>query len=268
MSKTEQEAAGSERSGAVAVPADRELRVPVQLPHRRPRRAGRRRRLALHPVVRLAERVREPPRPRRRRVPARAVRHQPSDGAGLRAGDERPRDHMEDPDRLDRRPRRAHDRALGPRGRDHAAHAASGRRRRRSHARPDGRMPGRDRRGRARLRAGLRLCACPGRVDAGRRRPAHGRRHRRRRHLPAAERHGARHRGRPCPGAACAHPGRAPVLLALVGRRPRLARRRRRGCAAPRRHGAFLALLAGPGPPARTIAGAIRSSARRSRSRA
>ena len=58
--------AAAERGGAVAVHADRGLRVPVELPHRRARRARRGDRLALRAVVRLAERVRQPARPRGR----------------------------------------------------------------------------------------------------------------------------------------------------------------------------------------------------------
>ncbi len=61
-----------ERLGAVAVPADRRLRVPVRLPHRRARRAGRHDRLALRAALRLAERVRRAARPRRGRLPLRA----------------------------------------------------------------------------------------------------------------------------------------------------------------------------------------------------
>ena len=51
-------AAGAERGGAVAVPPDRRLRVPVGLPHRRARRARRLDRVAVRPRVRRAERVR------------------------------------------------------------------------------------------------------------------------------------------------------------------------------------------------------------------
>ena len=74
----------------VAVPADRRLRVPLQLPHGRAGRARRRDRLAVRPALRLAERVRQPARPRR---PGSfrfgAVRHQPPDGTRLRARHER-----------------------------------------------------------------------------------------------------------------------------------------------------------------------------------
>ena len=48
----------AERRRAVALPADRGLRVPVELPHGRAGRARRRGRLALRPALRLAERVR------------------------------------------------------------------------------------------------------------------------------------------------------------------------------------------------------------------
>ena len=53
----------AERGRALAVPADRRLRVPLQLPHGSADRPRRRGRLALRPLVRLAERVRQPPRP-------------------------------------------------------------------------------------------------------------------------------------------------------------------------------------------------------------
>ena len=71
--------------------------------------AGRGDRMAVRPELRLAERVREPARPRGRLLPLRSVRDQPPDRTHLRAGDERPRDDLEDAERLDRRPRRADD---------------------------------------------------------------------------------------------------------------------------------------------------------------
>ena len=83
-------------------------------------------------------------------------------GGRLRARHERPRDDVEDAERLDRRAGRADDGAAGTRGHRHAAHAAAGRRRRRPHARADRRVPGRERRGRARLRARVRLRTCSG----------------------------------------------------------------------------------------------------------
>ena len=70
-------------------------------------------------------------------LPARAVRDQSSDDGRLRPGNERPRDDLEDAERLDRRPRRPDDGAARPRGHGHAAHSPAGRRRRRPHARAD-----------------------------------------------------------------------------------------------------------------------------------
>ena len=57
--------AAAERGRPLAVPADRRLRVPVQLPHRRAGRARRGGRLAVRPALRLAQRLRHPARPRR-----------------------------------------------------------------------------------------------------------------------------------------------------------------------------------------------------------
>src|SRR6185503_544707 len=89
--------------------AHRGLRVPLELPHRRPRRGGRGDRLALLPRLRRAERLRQPAGPAGRLHARRALRHQPSLGAKLRAGDEHPRDDLEDADGLDRRPGRPDD---------------------------------------------------------------------------------------------------------------------------------------------------------------
>ena len=158
-----------ERRRAVAVPADRGVRVPVGLPHGRARRARRRDRLALRPALRLAERVRHAARP-----PGAA-----SSGSARSASTSRPRatyepgtnvagHHVADARRLDRRPRRADHGPAPRRGHDHAAHAAAGRRRRRAPARAHGRVHRRRRRGRARLRAGLRLRPRARRVDARR----------------------------------------------------------------------------------------------------
>ena len=128
---------------------------PTATPVRWSRRRGGR--LALRARLRRAERLRQPARPGGGILAPRAVRHQPSRRARLRAGNERARDDVEDAVRLDRGPGRADDGAEGPRGRDHAAHQAAGRRRRRPHARADRRVHRRPGRGRARLRAGLRL---------------------------------------------------------------------------------------------------------------
>ena len=66
-------ASRAERRGALAVPADRRLRVPVRLPHRRAAGARRVDRLAVRAAVRRTERVRLAARPRGRPVP-RSVR--------------------------------------------------------------------------------------------------------------------------------------------------------------------------------------------------
>src|SRR6476661_7803028 len=100
-------AAAAERGRPFAVPADRRVRVSLQLPYRRARGAGRRDRLALRAALRLTERLRQPARPRGRLLPLRTVRDQPPDRRRLSAGDERARDDVEDAERLDRRPRRA-----------------------------------------------------------------------------------------------------------------------------------------------------------------
>src|SRR3954470_19047104 len=60
----------SERRRAIAVPADRRVRVPLELPHRRFGCAGRGDRLALRPALRLAQCVRFAARPCGRLVPA------------------------------------------------------------------------------------------------------------------------------------------------------------------------------------------------------
>ena len=186
----------AERGRALAVPADRGLRVPVRLPHRRPRRPRRRDRLAVHPVLRRPQRLRQPPRPGGGLLPLRPVRDLPPDGTRLPAGDERLRDHVEDAVGLGHRARRPHARSTGSRGHGHAAHAASGRRRRRPHARPDGRVPRRQYRDRARLRARLRLRPYAGGLDAGRRGTARSRRLRGRRDVQAGVGSCDRRRGR------------------------------------------------------------------------
>ena len=201
-------------------------------------------------------------------LPVRTVRHQPSVRARVRAGDERARHDLEDADRLDRRPRRAHDGAADARGRRHAAHAAAGGRRRRPHARSHGRVHRGRGRGRARLRAGLRLRPGAGRVDARRRRPARGRRDRRRRRrsgscsdLPLG------HRGQPGPGAPRARRASAPTARCPGRRsstRPQDVDEADARIAATTASGATGS--GGPGSP--TTACATRSSARRSRSRA
>jgi glucose-6-phosphate 1-dehydrogenase len=76
-------AAAAERRCAVAVPADRGLRVPLELPHGRVDRTRRCCRLVVPSELRRAECLREPPRPSSRLFPARPVRDQSSDCTSL-----------------------------------------------------------------------------------------------------------------------------------------------------------------------------------------
>ena len=103
---------------------------------------------------------------------------------------------------------------------------------------------------------------------AGRRRPARRRRHRRRADDPAADRHGARHRGRPGPGPPRPPRGERAYCAPLLGRGPRRPERRRRGRRRDGRHHRRLADMAREdaevGPPLRGRTW----SARPSRSRA
>ena len=85
-----------ERGVALAVPAHRGVRLPVGLPHGSADRPRRRRRLAVRPALRLAQRVREPARPGGRQLPLRSLRHQRPDGAELRARHERAGHDVED----------------------------------------------------------------------------------------------------------------------------------------------------------------------------
>ena len=75
--------AESERGCALAIPADRGLRVLVKLPYWRACGAGWIDRLALRAPLRLAERVRQPARPAGRKFSLRTLRDQPSDNADL-----------------------------------------------------------------------------------------------------------------------------------------------------------------------------------------
>ena len=156
------------------------------------------------------------------------------------------------PTRLDHGPRRADHGPAGSRGRGHAAHPAARRRGRRPHARAHGPLPGGQRRGRSGVRAGLRLRAHAGGVVAGRRQPSRRRRDGRRPDDQAADRHGARHRGRTGEGTPQPRAGRAGLLLALLGRGPRLAAEHRRGQRSARRHHALLARMAAPRSPDRS----------------
>ena len=130
----------AERGRDVAVPADRRLRVPVQLPHRGPGGPRRSDRLAVRAALRLAQRVRDAAGPPGGLLPLRPVRDQRALGAHLRAGHERARDDLEDAHRLGAGEGRADDGPPSGRGPHDAAHAPARRRRRRPHARARGRL--------------------------------------------------------------------------------------------------------------------------------
>ena len=244
----------AERGGTVAVPADRRLRVSVQLPHGCARRRRRGDRLAVRPELRLAERLRQPARPGGRLLPLRPVRDQPPDRARLRRRDERPRDDLEDAQRLGRRPRRADDgrpattrtrsrRTPGPRPtttpttcsyeRSSASRATS---RSSSSASPPSTTAARPPSGRWSTGPAHRRCASGAgqtiRLQSDLPLGIEGNRMRGR-HILAA--------GRPC------------VLRALVGRRARGPAGRREGRGADRRDDPLLARVAAegadPGPP-------------------
>ena len=264
------DAAPQSAARTVAVPADRRLRVPLRLPHRRAVAPDGSIDWLCVPALRRPERVRQPARPRGRLVPAsaRSASTHPTARAYV-PGTNVLRDDLEDADGLGRRPRRADDRAARRRGHGHAAHPAAGRRRRRAHARAHRRVHRGRRRGRARLRARVRLRA--------RRRPSgrwstatgtRGRRDRRRADGPAQHRPAARHRGQSRARPPHAGAGRAGLLRAVVGRGARRPAGRRRGDRAARRDDALLARVARAARGSPTTAGATRSSARRWRSRA
>ena len=259
-----------ERHRALALPADRRLRVPVGLPHRRARGAGRLDRLAVRAAVRRAQRLRQPARPPGGLLPLRALRRSTTPSARayepgtnvLVTTWKTPSGWVVVRDAL----------TMGPgeqRGPGDAAHPPAGRRRRRPHAGAHRRMhrgPGRD-------RAGLRA----GRSTTGARRPS-GRcstATATRPTRPAADQT-IRLRSDLALGiegdrvgpATCSRPGERAYCALSWADGARRARRRRRRRGADRRHHALLARLAGPGAHARPPLPAIRSSARRSRSRA
>ena len=263
-------AGAAERGGALAVPADRRLRVPLELPHERAGRARRLGRLALRAPLRLAQRVRHPARPPGRHLPPRPVRHQRPDGPHLRAGHERRCHDLAHADRLARGARRAHD---GP---DPRARTRS--------PRTPGRRPTTTATTCWSARSSASTAAWRSSSSASRSSttaapPRSGRSSDGDRHTADATGAGqtlrlqtdmaigiegnsvrARHKLRT---------GRAGVLRAVVGRgparRPRTSTRRNARLAATT---TLLAALAEPGARCPTTAGASRSNARRWRSRA
>ncbi len=105
------------RIAAQSVPADRRLRVPVRLREHLPDLVGRFGGVDVRAAAGLPQRVRRDPGPRRRALPARAVRGVGAGGPALPAGQPDPGDHLADPHRLGDRARRPGDGALArPRG--------------------------------------------------------------------------------------------------------------------------------------------------------
>ena len=229
-------------------------------------------RLAVRAELRLAERLRQPAGPAGRLLPDRPVRDQPPDRAGVRARHEHPGHDLEDADRLDRGPGRADH---GRRGRARTTITP--------HTRPPAdddadhmlvrtvALPGGHGRGRAGLRAGVRLRADPGRggrwsTAAGTPPTRTGGRADRSGCRPTSQLgiEGDRVRARHV-----LHPGERDLLLRCPGREDLASVQRRRGgqrggWTRPPATGAPGS--AGPGCP--TTAGASRSSALRWRSRA
>src|SRR5688500_19607054 len=83
-----------EKIAANGISGHRGLRIPLRLPHRRPRRPRRDGRVAVHAALRLAGGVRHGPGPRWRRLSPRPLRREPPSGAALPARDDGPGDHV------------------------------------------------------------------------------------------------------------------------------------------------------------------------------
>ena len=97
--------------GALAepVPADRRLRIPLGLREHLPDLVGRLGGVAVRAEAGLPQRVRRDPGPRRRALPARALRRLGARCPPLPTGQPHPGDDVADPHRLDHRARRAGD---------------------------------------------------------------------------------------------------------------------------------------------------------------
>ena len=150
----------------LAVPADRRLRVPVGLPHRRARRLRRLDRVDVPAALRLAERVRRAARPRRRQLARRAVRACTCPpGRRYIPGTNMIETTWMTPQGWLRVRRRAHDRRLARQQARLEPHAPADRLRRRPPAGAHDRVhPGRGA-GRDRVRADARLRRHAGRVE-------------------------------------------------------------------------------------------------------
>ena len=117
------------------------------------------------PAFDSAEHLRQPLGPGRGVLPVRAVRDQRAHGADLRPGHQRPDDDLAHAERMDRGARRPRDGAAPRTGHGDPAHPPAGGRRRRSPARAHRPVPRGHGRGRAGVRAGLRLRPGRGHVD-------------------------------------------------------------------------------------------------------
>ncbi len=199
-------------------------------------------------AVRLAERLRRDPRPRRGDVPPRSGRRARAGGPALPPRDEHPRDELGHPRRLDHRARRPADRALASRGGSVAfAPALSDGLRRGARAAADGSLCERTGADEPRLLAALRLRPRDGAVGVSRRRLPRGGGARARLGdpAPADDEHAPRIRGAERDRADVDEAGRSRVRSALVVGSSGAADLRR-GLRAPRVDGAPLAALARP----------------------
>ena len=217
------------------------------------------------PRLRQPERVRQPARPRRRVLPVRAVRDQRADARAYEPGHERAGHHLAHPERVARGARRADHGPADRARRDHPAHPAAGRRRRRAPATcgPRSACPAASRSSWSASRRSTTAAPRPtwtladrGRPH-GRRRPAPGRRSGCTSDLALGV-EGSAVRGRHM-----LKEGESGVLRAVLVDRPgRAGRPRGRGPPA-RGDQRVLAALAGAGPGSRTTGCASTSSGRR-----
>ena len=158
-------AAGSRATRAgLAVPADRRLRLPLGLPHRRARRLRRLDRVDVPAALRLAVGVRGDARPRRRQLARRPLRRLRAGRPALHPGHEHDRDDLDDAAGLAAGGRRADDRRLARQQARLQPHAPADRLRRRPPARAHDRVHPGPGAGGDRVRADARLRRHAGRL--------------------------------------------------------------------------------------------------------
>jgi hypothetical protein len=124
-------ASRAHRKDRLAVPADRRLRLPVGLPHRRARRLRRLDRVDVPAALRLAVDLRRAARPRRRQLAGGPLWRLRAGRPALHPGHEHDRDDLDDPAGLAAGGRRAHDRAVARQQARLEPHAPADRLRRR-----------------------------------------------------------------------------------------------------------------------------------------